>query len=332
MPRHARLDVTGILQHVMVRGIERRNIFRNTRDRKDLIGRLSFLLPETETACYAWVLMPNHAHFLLKSGPLGIANFMGRLLTGYVVSFNKRHERTGQLFQNRYKSIVCDEETYFKELVRYIHLNPVRGGIVATMEDLDAFPYSGHGALVGAADTPWQDIHYVLRTFSSNNREKAQRSYRAYVETALLQGRRGDLSEGRLVSRLEGWTDVRDADRRVKGDQRILGDIDFVTKTLKQTEDTYERRFMIKSKGYTLDTVIDMIAAMYDVTKDCILAKGRHPQKVEARSLFCYVASHDLGISVTELARLIGMTPSAITYAVERGKHIAEQRRFRLGY
>lgn len=126
MPRQSRLDAAGTLHHVMIRGIERRNIFRDTRDRKDLIDRLSLLLPETRTACYAWSFMPNHAHFLMRSGPSGIADLMRRLPTGYVVSFNRRHRRTGQLFQNRYKSIICDEDVYFRELVGCIHLNPIR--------------------------------------------------------------------------------------------------------------------------------------------------------------------------------------------------------------
>ena len=331
MPRHARLDAVGVLHHVMIRGIEKRNIFRNVRDRQDLIRRLSFLLTETGTTCYAWVLMANHAHFLLRSGQSGIANFMGRLLTGYVVSFNRRYKRIGQLFQNRYKSIICNEESYFKELVRYIHLNPVRGGIVRTIEDLDAFPYSGHGALMGRSDIPWQDINYVLQIFSSN-KARSQKAYRAYIEAALRQGRRDDLSQGTLVSSLEGWTDIKDAERRVKGDQRILGDIDFVSNILKQSEYACERKLIIRSKGYTIDAVIDMIAAMYGITKNDILSKGRHPPRVEARSLFCYTASRDLGISVTDLARLIGMTPSAITYAVERGKHVARGKDFKLGY
>ncbi len=331
MPRHARIDAAGVLQHVMVRGIERRSIFRDAGDRDDLIRRLSLLLPETGTACYAWVFMPNHAHFLLGSGQSGVANLMGRLLTGYVVSFNRRHKRAGQLFQNRYKSIICDAEGYFKELVRYIHLNPVRGGIVKTIEDLDAFPYSGHGALVGGTDIPWQDTNYVLRMFSGNE-ARARKAYRAYIETALHQGRLDDLSRGKLVSSLEGWTDIKGVDRRVKGDQRILGDIDFVTRVLRQSEGAFERRLIIRSKGYTIDVVIDIIAAMYGIAKNDILSKGRHPRRVEARSLFCYVASRDLGISVTDLARLIGMTPSAVTCAVERGKRIAIEKHFKLGY
>ena len=126
MPRIARLDTPGLLHHVMIRAIERRKIFNDDKDRKDFIERLSILLPETKTQCYAWSFLSNHAHFLLRSGPGGIAALMRRLLTGYAVSYNRRHKRHGQLFQNRYKSIVCQEDAYLQALVRYIHFHPVK--------------------------------------------------------------------------------------------------------------------------------------------------------------------------------------------------------------
>ena len=122
MPRLARLDAPGVLHHVMIRGIERRNIFDDNKDRDNLLSRLEALIPATKTSCYAWSFLSNHAHFLFRTGTTGLSTLMKRLLTGYVVSFNRRHSRHGPLFQNRFKSIVCQEDTYLKELVRYIHL------------------------------------------------------------------------------------------------------------------------------------------------------------------------------------------------------------------
>ena len=126
MPRLARLDAPGVVHHVMIRGIERRKIFRDNKDRNDFIDRLSDLLPSTNASCYAWAFLSNHAHFLFRSGDQGLSTLMRRLLTGYAVRFNRRHKRHGQLFQNRYKSIICQEDIYLRKLVRYIHLNPLR--------------------------------------------------------------------------------------------------------------------------------------------------------------------------------------------------------------
>ena len=124
MPRKARIDAPGALHHVIARGIEKRDIFRDDYDRNNFLERLGKVIDESETLCFALALLPNHVHLLFKTGLTPIATVMRRLLTGYAVSFNRRHRRHGHLFQNRYKSILCQEEVYLKELVRYIHLNP----------------------------------------------------------------------------------------------------------------------------------------------------------------------------------------------------------------
>jgi len=133
----------------MIRGIQRRKIFNDDKDRENFIERLSILLPKTKTQCYAWSFMTNHAHFLFRSGTSGIPTLMQRLLTGYAVSYNRRHKRHGQLFQNRYKSIICQEDAYLQELIRHIHLNPLRAKIVADLKGLDSDAYCGHSALMG---------------------------------------------------------------------------------------------------------------------------------------------------------------------------------------
>jgi len=118
---------------VLIRGIERSKIFKDDADRENFLDRLGRILAETSTACYGWALLSNHVHLLLRTGTVPIATVMARLLTGYVVSFNRRHRQHGYLFQNRYKSVVCQEEVYFTELVRYLHLNPLRAGLVASV-------------------------------------------------------------------------------------------------------------------------------------------------------------------------------------------------------
>ena len=105
MPRKARLDAPGTLHHVIVRGIEKRRIVYDVADRKNFINRLGELSPGTKTSIYAWALMTNHSHILLRSSKTGLSGFMGRLLTGYAVSYNRRHHRWGYLFQNRYKCL-----------------------------------------------------------------------------------------------------------------------------------------------------------------------------------------------------------------------------------
>ncbi|MFZ0131474.1 MAG: transposase [Desulfobacterales bacterium] len=109
MPRNARIDAPGALHHIIIRGIERKAIFKDSADRKNFTERLGRIIPETQTHCHGWVLMTNPVHLLFKTGMVPLATVMQRLLTGYAVTFNRRHRRHGQLFQNRYKSFLCEE-------------------------------------------------------------------------------------------------------------------------------------------------------------------------------------------------------------------------------
>lgn len=119
------------MHHIVARVIGRRKIFNHREDHHHFIDRLSQLIGETQTGCYAWALFPNHFHLLLRTGAKPIATLMRRLLTGHAIYYNQRHRRSGHLFQNRYKSILCQEEPYLLALVRYIHLNPLRTKVVS---------------------------------------------------------------------------------------------------------------------------------------------------------------------------------------------------------
>jgi putative transposase len=98
MPRKARIDAPGALHHIIVRGIERRDIFKDSTDKINFLDRLELIVAETSTPCFAWALMTNHVHLLLRTGLTPIATVMRRLLTGYAQQFNRRHKRHGQLF------------------------------------------------------------------------------------------------------------------------------------------------------------------------------------------------------------------------------------------
>ncbi len=150
MPRGPRVDAPGAVHHVMVRGIERREIFRDDCDRRDLLDRLARILPEAGMSCLAWAFMPNHLHFVLRTGPVPLSRVMARLNTGYARRFNERHDRVGHLFQNRFGSRLAGDDADLLGLVRYVHRNPLRAGIVAGLEALQHYPWTGHSALLGA--------------------------------------------------------------------------------------------------------------------------------------------------------------------------------------
>jgi len=135
----------------MVRGIERRRISEAPTDRRDFLTRLEVVVRQTGLQVLAWALLPNHVHLLVRTGPQPLATAMRRLLTGYAVAFNHRHKRQGHLFQNRYKSVLVEEEPYLLELTRYIHLNPIRARVVPNIVVLDRYPWTGHSAVMGTS-------------------------------------------------------------------------------------------------------------------------------------------------------------------------------------
>ena len=238
MPRQARLDSPGTLHHVMIRGINKRRIVDDDQDRRDFVRRLGLLAEETRTPIYAWALMTNHAHLLLCSGAQGLAKFMRRLLTGYAVSYNLRHRRSGHLFQNRYKSFVCDGDSYFTELVRYIHLNPLRVGLVADLKQLEKYPYGGHATILGTVLNSWQDRDSVLAQFAKREGD-AKEAYRRYVGEGVSLGRQPELVGGVRSRAGNEWFAVRSQHERAdrgSTDERILGDGNFVERILKETD------------------------------------------------------------------------------------------------
>src|SRR4030066_2161967 len=165
MARQPRLDAPGALHHIIGRGIERTKIFRTVQDREDFLIRLADLCLDGGLIVYSWSLIPNHFHLLARTGRQSISKSMRKLLTGYVVNFNLRHKRYGHLFQNRYKSIICEDDPYLLELTRYIHLNPLRAGMVRTLKELERYPWSGHSAILGTVKREWQDTGEILRYF-----------------------------------------------------------------------------------------------------------------------------------------------------------------------
>src|SRR4030043_586400 len=175
MARGPRLDAPGSLHHVIVRGIERRRIFETEKDREDFLDRLEIVVTEGKATCFAWALIPNHAHILLRTGAAPLAKMMRRLLTGYAVSFNLRYQRAGHLFQNRYKSIICEEDSYLLELVRYIHLNCIRAGLVRGIGELDQYRWSGHSVLMGYEQRDWQAEEGGLSQFGGRKKDAKER-------------------------------------------------------------------------------------------------------------------------------------------------------------
>jgi REP element-mobilizing transposase RayT len=320
MPRRARLDAPGTLHHVMVRGIEKHRIVNDVADRKNFVARLGELAAGTNTTIYAWALMTNHAHILLRSSELGLSGFMRKLLTGYAITYNRRHQRWGHLFQNRYKSIICDEDAYFTELVRYIHLNPLRAKLVKSLTQLDRYRWCGHGVLMGKINNEWQDRDYVLKWFGPKQGE-AKKAYRSYVNKGIAQGRRPELVGGGLIRSLGGWSAVkamrRSGDRELS-DDRILGSGEFVARIIKEAEAKVKRQLPVKAQNQKIEKLITKLCKKEKVSIEELVSGSRRKAVSGVRASIAIGLVKNHGVALAEVARRVGVSTAAVSKIIKR--------------
>jgi REP element-mobilizing transposase RayT len=327
MPRQSRIDAPGALHHIIARGIGRRNIFNDDHDRDKFLERLETIIAQTQTCCLAWALIPNHFHLLLRTGEAPVATVMRRLLTGHAATYNRRHRRSGHLFQNRYKSILCQEESYLLELVRYIHLNPLRAKLVSDLRGLGSYPYTGHRALMGKGECSWQDTAHVLKQFGRTVKV-ARQKYGKFVADGISAGHRPDLIGGGLIRSMGGWEAVkafRQTNVYMKGDERILGDSDFVAQVLGAAQEVYQRKQVLQAKGIDTGFLARYVANLLNIEEKRIWEPGKNRLTVKARSLFCCWSVDLLGESMSSLAQQLGLSITSVSQSVERGRRIAAE-------
>lgn len=314
MPRHARLDAPGALHHVIGRGIEGAAIFRTDGDRTDFLNRVADLWRGGALHVYAWALLPTHFHLLVRTAGQPLAKSMRKLLTGYVVNFNRRYRRVGHLFQNRYKSIVCEDEPYLLELTRYIHLNPLRAGLVQDLDELRNYPWSGHSALAGQFLREWQNVGEILGRFGAQPKE-AVRRYESFVVEGVARGRRPDLVGGGLVRSAGGWAHVVPLRRRgVKSiaDERVLGGGEFAERLISEAEERVRQTVRLRRKAPELDDLAVIVIRQTGVSR-AELRSGSKARRISgARRLLCQIAVKHVGHAGADVARFLGVGTSAV--------------------
>jgi hypothetical protein len=240
---------------------------------------------------------------------------MRRLLSGYAIYYNHRRKRHGHLFQNRFKSIICEEDSYFQELVRYIHLNPIRAHIVQNMSKLDRYPWCGHAAVMGNRKLDWQDRDYVLRWFGKKEKE-ATKNYRKYVQEGIAVGARPDLVGGGLVRSLGGWSNVismrRHGDRDLS-DERVLGSGDFVEKIIRESDELVRRQFPEKKRKKMIEDIIQEVCDKGGVNVSEIRSGSRRSIVSKTRREIANRLVNDYGTPISEVARCVGVTAAAVS-------------------
>ena len=279
---------------------------------------------------------------------------MRRLMTGYAVTFNKRHKRNGHLFQNRYKSVVCEEDAYLLELIRYIHLNPLRASLVQNLQELDKYPWSGHSSIFGRRKNPLvlkkpkqsnrahkgneqeqclaeKTVEEVLLHFGETKRV-ARRRYRDFVKKGTDQGSREDLQGGGLVRSAGGETAGllgRQEEEREKGDARILGSGDFVIQTLDRANEVFERSV---NSTISFDELIRRVTRDRKVDSKDLLSSRRTQEISNTRAIISYLTAIELKNSGKKIASHLRLSEKSVSRCIERGKKLLDKDEKLLDY
>jgi REP element-mobilizing transposase RayT len=273
----------------MFRGIERRILFVDDLDRDDLALRLTRILGDGGAVCWAWAFMPNHVHLVVRTSQVGISRLMARVLTGYALRFNRRHERVGYLFQGRFKSRLVVSDADLLNVVRYVHLNPLAGGIVRSLAELDVHPWAGHAAVVGTL--PAAGFHSARATL------------------ALL----GD--DAAVPERWRRWM--------LEG---IVPEPDPVTRDPDEPGERTEVDEGLRAKlPPELRPWVTVVCRHFGVTTASLTRAPGSRKRSRARAVLAHVAVDRLGLSVRRTAPLLGVSAAALSRAAARGRLVARE-------
>jgi hypothetical protein len=210
------------------------------------------------------------------------------------------------------------------ELVRYIHLNPLRAGVVKELKQLESYGYCGHAVLMGTTNYGWHHKNHILKYFGQT-KSQASKEYASFVAEGLGLGRQPNLVGGGLLRSVGGWSSLKAHRRegtRIKGDERILGSGDFVEKVLERAGEELEQRTRFHASGISLDSLVSSVADHYGLEAEKLMIASKEPRVVKARSTLCYIAVRKLMLSGKQVALKLNISPSAVSKAIRRGESI----------
>ncbi len=283
MARRPRLFAPGLLYHVIVRGNQRRKTFLNDADYQAYLQRLGRYRRKFGHTVHAYCLMPNHVHLLIETSHEPLAKFMQGLQQSYSQYFNLRHRKTGHVFQGRYKAIICEKDQYLLQLIRYIHLNAVRAGIV---KEPGQYLYSGHRAYLEGKATEVIDPPKALKLLGG------KAGYRAFVRDGMEDGHK------------EEYYEVED--------QRFLGAEGFGEKLQDKHEEPRAK------KRPSLDKAAEKLAGAVGTEATELKSADRSWAVSRVRTIIAYVLIRQQGYPLSEVAKYFGRDAATVGRLIGR--------------
>lgn len=288
MPRRPRLHLPGGIYHVILRGNGRQPVFFDDEDRDNWERILQDALKRHSHRLHAYCWMTNHMHMAIQVNAEPLAGFMRLLASRYGRFLNRKNQRQGHLFERRYGAILVQKDEYLKELLRYIHLNPVRAHMVAKPED---YRWSSHNAYLRLASPEWLTVDYVAAMFG----EKERTARRAYAD---------------FMARSTPDDTLRLLRNGAPEDDRVLGDDDWIQRVIKNNQS--------ETRGESLNEIIRDACKRHAVTEAELASHSRSRRLSAIRAEIALTATERECATVTEVAKRFGRAHSGLSRAMNR--------------
>jgi putative transposase len=315
MPRTPRLHVPGALHHVMSHGIDGWDIFRDDADRTVFLRIFAARLKHAGFRCYAWALMNNHYHLLVRINERPLSALMRFLNADYARYFNRRYKRRGYLFQDRFKSIATQDQGYIEEIVRYIHLNPLRARVCRSLGELDTYPWTGHAAIMGNCRRQFQDTAPILRRFGLESRA-GRRKYRDFIEDGFTAKNTSFLLD---AIRKNG----KDCRNRSEAHSWVIGDAEFVRNALGADIEKRQQVARFTVEKWDAEKLAVAVGKIFDIAPERLKLKSKRTVVADARKAYCFLGFRKLGMPASMIAEHLAISPQAVSYAVKTFDRVA---------
>ena len=310
MSRQLRRDHGGAIQHVMVRSLpELPLLFRDDDDRRSFTLRLARVAEEEHYRVLAVALMPNHAHIVGQTGPTPLWCVMKRLISGYASTFNRKYTRRGYVLQDRYRSKLVSTREYLETVICYVLLNPLRGGVVHSLAELERFPWTSLPALLGTGFPLFTEVGATLEVFGDSRRA---------ARYALRERLRAIVAAGPIAP----LTFDRDSGDDLSSIQREDDVGRFARAQLERSSEGWRRARRLRAV-LSVDDIIRIACAATGTTPSQLQLRDRDAFVSDARALAAHLLVDDLEMRATDAATVVGLRRSGMSKAIRRGRTCA---------
>jgi REP element-mobilizing transposase RayT len=322
MARYRRIEIAGGLAHVISRGIDGIDIFRDDSDRQQFLARLSRGLHRTGFKCLAWALMSNHYHLAIRTTDDRLTRLMQGLNGGYARWFNKKYSRKGYLLQDRFKSILCQDSLYAKELIRYIHLNPIRAGVVKDLNALKHYYWCGHRSILGNNEgCIWQEIKEVQKLFGRSV-TASQEAYVAFLIEGLEKG--GHTIMPDILPSEKGGDAKSNSNKKII--DSVLGDSAFIRQALSGKNDRTLLIHKLRADGWHIERIAGAVARQFEISRSELTKPWTKTTPAKARAILALLAYRMLGYSTIEIAHYLGIKQPGVSVLCRKAEKSIEEK------